>query len=104
MKGSASTLPSRDQSGLGALDAFAGEDSAVDVRHGSLRQGIIGVATFQQRRDTSRAQHAVIAAILGDDCLSRLVGRVLRQRHHRVSQVIRARSARLAEECPRRIR
>ena len=78
------------ESGLGALDRLAWEDAAVDIRRGALRQCVVGVTAFQQGRDASRAQHAVITAILRNDCLGSCVMWILRQRDHRVAQLIRA--------------
>src|ERR1700728_3031681 len=55
----------RLESGLSAFDRLTREYTAVDVRRGTLRQRVVGVAAFQQCSDTGRTEYAVIDAILG---------------------------------------
>src|SRR3569833_3492905 len=57
----------RDERRSSLLYGLTGENSAVDVCGGVLRERVVGMAAVEQRRNASGAQHAVVAAIVGND-------------------------------------
>ena len=78
------------------LHSFTRENSAIDIGCGTLRRCIL-MAALQQSRDASGAEHAVIAAIPGNDCLRSGVIGVLGQGHHGFAQLVSARRAGLGK-------